>query len=335
MAENNKIKKISKTKIVFVIVLGLVVIALLLKFVGISEFLVIIKKVNILFLFLAYLILFMSFILRNLRWKTILKLAGVKITFFRLFSYLLGGWFVSSVIPARAGDLLRIQLLKTDRGVKRRLGISTIFVERSLDILFLVLSTFILSYFVLEKKYFTFLSKLSIGLFALIVLFGILFVKSDKIKERILHLFRFKFYQKTILVIFNIISNIKYISRYKLHFIYLSVLTVIIWSSDILITYLILISLGANLPLLFIAFTVIFTILINSVPFTPGGIGQVEVSETYLFYLFGLTKELAATTVLLVRFISYWSFMLISGIVFYFLGMPRLLNRIKPKKQKQ
>ncbi len=62
-------------------------------------------------------------------------------------------------------------------------------------------------------------------------------------------------------------------------------------------------------------------------PITPGAVGQFEAAFVGLLALFAVPASEAGLAVLLNRFISFWTFILFSGLVTYLAGFGRILTR--------
>ena len=78
----------------------------------------------------------------TLRWRILLAAAGVDVDAGRLFVTVSAGAGVNNVLPARAGDLLRIESMRAAAGAPVFVLAGTLFVERLLD--GLVLAAFLL-----------------------------------------------------------------------------------------------------------------------------------------------------------------------------------------------
>ncbi|MEL6352004.1 MAG: lysylphosphatidylglycerol synthase transmembrane domain-containing protein [Cyanobacteria bacterium J06627_28] len=69
---------------------------------------------------------------RAIRWRTLLG-RGLGLRFGRVFSALMIGYLANTVLPARAGDLVRVYDLADDKTLPLSRVLSTVFVERVLD----------------------------------------------------------------------------------------------------------------------------------------------------------------------------------------------------------
>ena len=75
------------------------------------------STVNLLYIFLALIITFLTFLLRSSRWKMLLN-SPEEISFSRYISSTHIGYFLNNILPFRAGDLGRAQLLsKQSKGI--------------------------------------------------------------------------------------------------------------------------------------------------------------------------------------------------------------------------
>jgi glycosyltransferase 2 family protein len=85
----------------------------------------------------TFIIVVLTFILRALRWRVILK--GVcEVSFWQSFHPTMIGFMMNCVLPGRVGELARPVLLKRDRGVAVTTGLSTIAAERIFDLISLI-----------------------------------------------------------------------------------------------------------------------------------------------------------------------------------------------------
>lgn len=83
------------------------------------------------------LIVALTFVIRALRWKIILK-EICDISFWQAFHPTMIGFMMNCVLPGRVGELARPVLLKQKRGVPMTTGLSTIAAERIFDLISLI-----------------------------------------------------------------------------------------------------------------------------------------------------------------------------------------------------
>ncbi len=325
-----KITTMNYKRLFFLIIFGAILITVLLNFVGISKFLNIISDIKPQFLFMAFIIFYFSFILRALRWKVILNSLKIKINLRYLFLNLLSGRFISLIVPARGGDLLRIYLLKKDKGVLLKKGLSTIMVERFLDLSVILFFSISSSIFVLTKI--TDWMNTLFFITIIILLFVFLFlVFSKRFERKITSLFRWEFYRTAVTFFFQMMGHTRLIMKDKFHFSLFLLISIFIWFSDVLLFYFIILSINYSVPFQYLIFIVFMIDLISSVPITPGALGQTELAAITVFSFLHIPKEISVTTILLVQFVVYWTFLLISGLTFYYLGLSKLIDKVNIK----
>ncbi len=104
------------------------------------------RAANSWFLLLAFLIYYLSFPIRTLRWRMLLqnigytKANGVHLPKFpKLLEILYISWFANVIVPAKLGDLYRAYLLRTETGLPASRTFGTVLAERLLDLLVLLM----------------------------------------------------------------------------------------------------------------------------------------------------------------------------------------------------
>ncbi len=105
-----------------------------------------IRSANFIFLLAAFVIYYLSFPLRALRWRLLLENVGytqangVKLPkFWKLVEIIFISWFANAIVPAKLGDLYRAYLLRQEAGVSATRSFGTVLAERLLDLSVLLL----------------------------------------------------------------------------------------------------------------------------------------------------------------------------------------------------
>lgn len=316
-------------KLIFSTSLGVIVFIAILKYMGFNEFLAIVSQVSPKYLAAAVIIHYFGFVLRAYRWKIILDSLEYKVGVAPLFIYTMVGWFASSFVPARGGDALRVYMLKNERDVPLKNGLTTIIVERLLDISSILVFSSLFAYLALKSK----IPQWVITTYYVIIIFFVIlivvFLAFQKTEKKFLSLSDGKFYQKVIDVISTVIGSIYIISKKKVNLINSIVLSMIIWFCDVFLVYFVFFSINNPIHIKEVAFVIFTTDLIASMPITPGGVGQIELAIFSLFLLIDVPKDIAGSVVIISRFITYWSFILVSGLISYSAGISRVLEKAK------
>jgi hypothetical protein len=319
-------KKFNLRRALTLFILGLLTILVILKLSGFEASWERFRAVDPRYIVAAFLIYHLSFFIRACRWHILLRALDHRLSPFRLYVYLLVGWFISAVVPARAGDVARGYLLKSDRQIPLRVGLGSIVVERGLDGIVIMSCSLIFSFFILSlglPKWILTLYQVTFTI--LIILFLSLFLV-PKFEHTVRALFSSPRYRKLVVFPFRLIEHVRLIANRPGKSILALWLTILIWFCDAFVTYLVLLGLDYPLPLPWVAFVSFTVNLVATVPITPGAIGQIDAAQFSLFSMIGMAREFTGVTILISRFICYWSFLLISGLVTYGTGMARLLG---------
>ncbi len=241
---------------------------------------------------------------RALRWRYFLYPLKKDIGMDILFSSLMIGYMMNSIIP-RAGEVYRPVLLANKEKISKASAFGTILVERVFDVLSLLISFGICMIYFKQKLSSTFeefnLEEISlyaaiITLIFVAVIILILFnlEKSEIIIEKITRkILPERFHQKVRQLFVSLINGFSFI-KYPQYFLKIFVLSVLIWLSYILSTYLTFLAfdidlnfIDANLVLTMVTFALTIPLPANS-----AGIYHLFCTAT-LVNVYGINKETA------------------------------------------
>jgi len=138
--------------------------------------------------------------------------------------------------------------------------------------------------------------------------------------------------RKLVFFLFRLVDEIRIIGKSPGCMLAALFLTIVIWSCDALVTYLVLLGLDYSLPWQWVAFIAFTVNLAATMPITPGAVGQIDVVQYSLFSLIGAAKEISGVAILISRLICFWSFLLISGLFAYGSGLTRLIRSTATQK---
>lgn len=276
-----------------------------------------------------------SVVARGWRWQSILKAMGWPISFVYASTLLTAGLFISSILPARTGDVARVAMLKQDYKIPVAQGIASLASERALDV-FAILSLAILGAWlalpgrlppeVLQLMVITGLLFL-IGLVGLLVMPGIetWLCESDSIK-RLIPAKLYPFYSKILNFGFSLIHGVRQLGQKPGALLVVVGQSFLVWLWDALMVYFVLVSLDIITPFSISLFTSMIGALSTAIPLTPGALGQFDATVISLLSLFGLSTTDSSLAILLLRFVQLWTFILVSGLVTYIFGFSRALS---------
>jgi uncharacterized protein (TIRG00374 family) len=127
-------------------------------------------------IFAAILAFFIGYSCRIERWRLMLKQDNPKLNWLRCAGPFLGSFAANNVLPFRAGDVMRAFAFNTTLGVSAGIVIATLFVERLLDLLMvLVLFGVSLTYFKLDVSGFASMGSAALIAIAMAILLVLLF----------------------------------------------------------------------------------------------------------------------------------------------------------------
>jgi hypothetical protein len=260
---------------------------------------------------------YLGFPLRGYRWVLLLRGAGSRIRIVDGTHILFLSWFVNCLVPAKLGDVYRAYLLKENAPVSLSRTFGTVFIERILDL-------FVIAILGLAAGFWSFRSGLpssmqfvvALGVGVVIVLgVGLLTMRSFgrrilvrlPVPSRVIDL-----YDRFEEGVFGSIG-VRALPG-------LLVLTVVIWMTEALRLYFVVLALGfpdVQLGLSGAAFVALVGSLLTAVPLSPAGLGVVELGVVgVLTAAYGIPLQEATTIALVDRAISVFSIIVLGAVVY-------------------
>ncbi len=263
-----------------------------------SQQLAILAQARAGYLLLAVAFMTASYILRAVRWRSFFPASLRKQGLGSFFPVLMVGYLANNLVPARGGDLARVILFARDKQVSRIGVLSTVVLERLFDALVLSL----VGWFAARELGSGSPAWLGwLTLFFSVVCGGLLVLGFQRrFAVECLSKFSSKFpgHLSNILV-----EKFHVIADYLRHvvtivgFLRVATLSSAIWGLEAVVYLLV----GQSLAISFHPFQLgIFITSVNFaslVPFTPGGIGTIELLATEALVLSGFAREPALTVV--------------------------------------
>jgi uncharacterized protein (TIRG00374 family) len=299
-----------------------------------------IKSANLLFFCIAFVIYYLSFGLRALRWRLLLenvgftKENGVHLPkFWKLVEIIYISFFANVVVPAKLGDLYRAYLLRQEIGVSTTRSFGTVLAERLLDLIVLLL-LFIPAIIISLHENMPPQLRISLQAMLAVVVLGIiglivLRIAREPIARLVPVRFRNHYYhfQEGTLGSFRRLPSLTF-------------LTIGVWMCESLRFFFVAVSLhlidGSFLHIVAAAmFIGLGEALLTAIPTTGGGVGLVEggmVAMIALFYRGPNAVNLTAAAILLDRTISLFSILAIGLAVFLFAFSRKAAKQPSPKK---
>lgn len=299
-----------------------------------------IRTANILLFLAAFLIYYLSFPIRTVRWRMLLENAGftkangIRLPrFWKLLEIIYLSFFANVVVPARLGELYRAYLLRQEAGVSATRTFGTVLAERLLDFIVLLLLFIPAAIISLHENIPT---QLRFGLYATLALVMVGIVSLIGLRIFRTHIGRmvparfrdhYNHFQEGTLGSFKRVPA-------------LTGLTVAVWLCEALRFFFIALALNlfsGDISHIFVAalFLALGESLLTIVPFTAGGVGLVEGGMLAMIALFRPNAlSLGAAAIVLDRSISLLSILIIGFIVFMIAFGRQTARQRKPVEQK-
>ncbi len=280
------------------------------------------QRVNPWLYLLAFVAFYLTFPVRALRWRLLLRNAGFPIASGRnswaslpaLTEYIGLSWFANCVVPAKLGDAYRGYLLKHNGNVSFSRSVGTIFAERLLDMVVLFALLVVSGWSVFgthlpPTAQYAFLFGLVLVVIIVVGLAAMRFLSPHirRVVPRRLERVYGSFEAGTLM-------SLKARSLPALFG-----LTSMVWLLESLRLFLVIEAMGGlSLTLPAVIFVALMGSLLTTVPATPGGLGIVEggIIGVLRSGLFGVTATVAGAVALLDRLINYWSIVFFGFILY-------------------
>jgi glycosyltransferase 2 family protein len=279
------------------------------------------RTLNLGLFFGAFVVYYTTFPLRGLRWRILLENAyrdedgsavkEMSVTGLTEIIYI--SWFVNCVVPAKLGDLYRAYLAKLWVNVSWTKTVGTVLAERIVDVI-------VLSFLMAGTGFFLFHNKL--GHVSAILLIGIalavigvaMLVVMKTMSRRIQRLVPQRFLGRYMAFEEGALQSFRRIPL-------LFGVTALIWIIEGGRVQLVFAALGihvhvSHIPFIPVLFFALATAVLTTIPFTPGGLGLVEVGLLSIMVYLGVPKIDAAAVVLVDRLLSYYSIAILGFVVY-------------------
>ena len=233
------------------------------------------------YLLLGIVICLTAWWLRGWRYHTILRGLNYSVGIMVSTACIFVSQTVNLIVPARLGDFVRVFILKHDYNTTYSEGVSSIVVERVFDIFTVALLGAISIFFVLNAPAW-FMTLIVVPLIAGVVFFVFL-----------LFVGKFSSKNKYMVIILNMLHEIKRASLTLRSIVALGVSSIVIWLLDILACLAVVMMFEQQIPFAIVVLAVVIGNLVKAVPLTPGGIGTYELSLAVTFELAGVDPAVA------------------------------------------
>lgn len=270
-----------RARLLVIVVLGLLTVLLLIRLGNIDVGPDTLRRIQPGYLLAAMAVHYSGFAMRGERWRRLLAAMGYRVSFVYAVTLLLAGWFISALLPARAGDLVRAGVLNREHQVPLAAGLGSVAAERAFDALSLLLLAVLAGLWALAGRTPDWSPRTrgwqsaaaSAGLLVLAILGLVAVPRARSLATR---LFKWPLYQKLVHFGFDLLDSLRELGRQPLALLLVAIQSLYVWLCDVFLAYLLLRGLGIPLPLPVAAFSALAADLAVTVPITPGAVGQFE-----------------------------------------------------------
>ncbi len=290
-----------------------------------------IRSANLILLATAIIVYVGTIVLRAVRWRWMLAVAGAgtlpgttipPVDY--LSAVLLVSWFFNCILPAKLGDAYRIYRIKIDDGIRYSIGFGTVLTERVIDLIVLVFMLAVSAIIAFHGNMPSDATKalyVGVGLSAVAVI-GLVFlwIFRDFIERRLPFRFRGQWLTLQESVFVNLRQPMVP-----------AVLSVIIWSMEASRVFLVAKALDVHISFELAIFVGLMAALLTTLPFTPAGLGVVEVATVSVLKLVNVPVDLAGSVALLDRLITYWGLIAVGALVYLYMIKWGIRKRAKPE----
>jgi hypothetical protein len=326
---------VSRIRVLLIAAIGLLTVLFLVRLGNIDVSPDTLQRIQPGYLLAAIAVHYSGFVVRGDRWRRLLEAMGHRVSLGYAFSLLLAGWFISALVPARAGDLVRAGLLRREHEVPVATGLGSVAAERAFDALALIFLAVLAGSWALADRTPGWIWQSAAAIAGLFVIAIVLLVAVPRLEIWLIGLAHWPVWHQALRFGFALLHSIRDLGRYPAVLLVVTGQSLYVWLCDVFLAYLLLQGLGTRLPLGVAAFTAMGADLAVTVPITPGAIGQFEAAFVALLALFAVPAAQASLAVLLNRFISFWTFILFSGLVTYLAGFSRVLSARDVSRDRQ
>lgn len=264
---------------------------------------------NPFYLFLSCLLLTVTYSIRSLRWR-ILLLTEQCISPIRVFWITMIGYLGNSILPFRAGEVIRPIVLSHNNNISKSFTVGTIFVERCTDMLIIAV---VAIFAVLSIETLPYWLDNAIGFvvcLCMLIILGLFIV--SHLKYSLLERFKIAWLIGTLHQFLQGVNTLRYQS--VTHFVSFGIMSILILLMDTLLCIIIAKSFGLTLSFLNALFFLAILVIVSVVPSTPGYVGIYQLTAVAVLPSFGFLESDALAFIIAFQVVAYciilfWGFL--------------------------
>ncbi|MFH1368247.1 MAG: lysylphosphatidylglycerol synthase transmembrane domain-containing protein [Elusimicrobiota bacterium] len=300
-----------KKRFIFGIIIGAVFLFLTLRQIDFANTLSYMRQINPLWIAIIMVVYSSAFLVRSFRWKQLIS-PILSVSPFKLFSYLILGFFMNNLLPLRLGELIRAYITGNKFKISRSGVLATVVVERLFDGLTFV-TLFLLTVMFLPFPETAKKSFFAGGILFLAVITALFFMtRHQEYAMRIMSRIPMpkRFSEKILHFFGNFIKGLQIFGNVK-GLVTVFVLSLCVWSIEGFVFYLMNIAFHMGLNYFQMLFVMIIIGMGAILPPAPGYVGTVEFLGVMSLSILNVDKNLAFGFILTLHIlqlltISFW-----------------------------
>lgn len=225
-----------------------------------------------------------------------------------LFTSMMIGSLANNLLPARAGELIRLYVFERRTGVSKSTSAATVILERLIDVLLLLALIGILSFFVtLPVPIRSAIQVIALVFLMIAIFLFCLAIKGDgllRVMTYIVSLISPSLSQKCQGILTHFMNGLGALRSGK-QVLKVIALTVLIWAIEAVMYRLVIKSLGLNIPWIGLLFAVAVLTLSFIIPAAPGAVGTYEFFAVLALVPFAVSRNQAAGLALALHAVIY------------------------------
>lgn len=298
-----------KTLISFV--LGFLMLYFLYRQVDLGKTINVAKQCRLSLFLLAFIVFYLSILLRGLRWNVLLKNIGFRGTNTAAVEILFLSWFANVLVPAKLGDIYRAYLIRKNYDFSMLKTFGSIYSERVFDMIFLFLLfglSGLISFKAKLPPNVVNMLIISFSMATLLILLLLIMKHSRRLIKKVVPKRFSRFYD---LFEEGALLSLKQIPL-------VSSCTIGIWVLECGSLFLVVHAINIHIGVPIIVFVALAASLLTTLPITPAGLGAVEGAMVIILSLFGIGTDVGVSIAILGRLISYWSILPLGFVTYLF-----------------
>jgi len=339
-----------KRTVPFLLVGILIFLAYIHFFVGITEIVTIIQRVDLFYYGIAIAVLFLNMLVNTLAWQYFLRPLSVKVSLRKTFLFTWIGIFVDLLVPAESisGDASKVYLMTKESGENAGKVMASVVSHRILAMV-ISLGSLIFSSIVLYTFQYAlpdFVSNLILVIImgtCVTLSFIFLCILKETFTQRIIdailrflafatrnriNLSRIRTKATTALRTFH--GSIGILLKNPKTLVPPVFFALVSWLLSVILSYLVFVSLGQHVDFMLIMVVHSISVNIQSIPIgIPAEVGFVEIVMTSLYGLLGIEAGIAAAATVLIRLLSVWLRIMIGFVAVQWIDLKDLAKNLR------